>query len=365
MPEQVTGVQQRWRREFNDPSLDDWKIKQTGVGMAAVAGNGTLVLTTGITANDSWSITSENSFTVPFKASFGLKLSQKIANQEFYFEVIAAASDGTDDEAVVAAWRISGTDSVTTTNARTEVRNGGAARLQSANIASQATQTVDSVYEISVESDETWFHSKAADSTAGRFASSVRNTTSPDPSRQYRVRIRAVNGAVAPASSTTLTCSFVAVVDYTEFNVELTGGQGNVSPGQAVPVYPVSSPTTLVNISASATSTGTTNAKVFAAATTNATSVKTTAARVFGYDFANTSAAWKFVKFFNKASAPVVGTDVPVFTIGIPPNGNVSFPTTIPLTFATGLAYAITGAVADNDVTAVAVGDVIGHIDYL
>jgi hypothetical protein len=35
------------------------------------------------------------------------------------------------------------------------------------------------------------------------------------------------------------------------------------------------------------------------------------------------------------------------------------------MAFGTGISYAITGAGTDLDATAVAVGDVIGHIRYL
>jgi hypothetical protein len=105
--------------------------------------------------------------------------------------------------------------------------------------------------------------------------------------------------------------------------------------------------------------------KLQSAATTNATSVKASAGEI-GYIVAfNTSTATKFLKLYNKASAPTVGTDTPVQVLPIPPNGNgfVLAPSG-GITFSTGIALAITGAVADGDTTAVAANDVVlslGH----
>jgi hypothetical protein len=120
-----------------------------------------------------------------------------------------------------------------------------------------------------------------------------------------------------------------------------------------------------VGLQVRANATGTaTIAKVFSAASTNATVVKASAGRIVGYQLANTTAAAKFVKFFNKATAPVPGTDVPVFTAVIPANGISVVSHLIGLGFATGIGYSITNLVADLDVTAVAAADVVGHIAF-
>lgn len=104
--------------------------------------------------------------------------------------------------------------------------------------------------------------------------------------------------------------------------------------------------------------------KVMSEASTNATSVKASAGRVYGYLFSNTTASYKYVKLFNKASAPTVGTDVPVETIAIPPNNTASLFNEIGVFYSLGIAYSITGAAADADATAVAANDVIGSLVY-
>lgn len=103
-----------------------------------------------------------------------------------------------------------------------------------------------------------------------------------------------------------------------------------------------------------------------AAATTNATSAKASAGTVYTIDAMNTTAAVKYLKLYNKASAPTVGTDTPVRTIALPPSNatyRIQFPSGY--YFSTGIAYALTGAAADADATALAAGDVVGlNIDY-
>ena len=105
--------------------------------------------------------------------------------------------------------------------------------------------------------------------------------------------------------------------------------------------------------------------KLISAATTNATSVSATAnTLLYGYYISNTNAAVRYVKFYNKASAPTVGTDVPVLVLAIPASGaaNVSFPAGI--NFTTGLAFATTTGAADTDTAAVALNEVIVNLAY-
>jgi hypothetical protein len=364
-PTIVSGNQQKYRREFNDPTLAEWDVV-TGAGMTVNATGGNLVVTTGTTINSTTTLVAKRSFGPPFNAAFGFKISQKIVNQQFYLELVAENADGTLDETVCAAWRITGDDSVTATNARTEVRNGGAARLQSANIASQATQTADSFYEITIESDEVWFHSRTADSNVGRSVGSVRNTVAPDPNRRYRARIRIVNGGTAPASTTTLTVSALTVVDFTEIQASIQGGAGNANAAQGIPVLPAGTQTVsgAINIASSATVAGSLIAKINSAASTNATNVKASAARLYGYHIANTSAAWRYVKLHNVATAPTAGAAV-AMVIPIPPGGSVFTENTVPVAFATGLGYTIVTGAADTDATAVGASEVIGTLFYI
>lgn len=96
------------------------------------------------------------------------------------------------------------------------------------------------------------------------------------------------------------------------------------------------------------------------AATTNATLIKASAGRLFLIIGRNNVASIRYLKFYNKASAPTVGTDVPVLTIALDASSRFE----IDLNpygqfFTTGIAFAITGALADNDTTAIAAADIL------
>lgn len=93
------------------------------------------------------------------------------------------------------------------------------------------------------------------------------------------------------------------------------------------------------------------------AATTNGANIKGSAGNVYKVSGNNTVATKKYIKLYNKATAPTVGTDVPVMTVVIPISA--AFSVDIPaLYFPLGIGIAITGASADADATAIAAGDI-------
>lgn len=107
--------------------------------------------------------------------------------------------------------------------------------------------------------------------------------------------------------------------------------------------------------------------KLISAGSTNATSVKGSAGQVYLINCINLNAAVRYLKFYNKATAPTVGTDVPVYTFAIPGNTAgagliVSIPTG--LEFATGIAYALTTGAADADASGVAANELIVNIAF-
>lgn len=372
----ISGSKRKYRREFVDTTLSAWEVSNPASQALVVnPALGNLTIASGTTANATTTLVTDEVFTAPFKMAVGVRLSQKIANYSAYIEVVAANEDGTLDENTVASWRIAGSDSTTATVARYEVANGGTTRTQSANATVQSHVGADAVFEITLESDEVWFTTKAMDSAASRLTPFMRNSVAPDPNRDYRIRLRVVNGSTAPASSTTATFYFVTAVDYTEQQVEVTGGNGSVGAAQSVPMWATGGTVNvgaLPNVTvgsgqltpqAGTTMNGSNIAKVLSVAGTNATVIKNGVnARLYGYQLANLTASWRYLRLYNKATAPVVGTDVPLMVVPIPPNSMTDIASTIPTTFAAGLSYAITGGVADLDTTAVAANDVVGHI---
>lgn len=103
-----------------------------------------------------------------------------------------------------------------------------------------------------------------------------------------------------------------------------------------------------------------------AAASTNATSVKASAGRLYAIQGYNAAGAVRYLKLYNKASAPTVGTDTPIKTLALPPGAGFAFDWPHGYSFTTGIACALTTGSADNDTGALISGDVLGlNLDYV
>jgi hypothetical protein len=87
-------------------------------------------------------------------------------------------------------------------------------------------------------------------------------------------------------------------------------------------------------------------------ADTNATLVKASPGRVKNYQIYNGNNAIRYFKFYDKATAPTVGTDIPVQRIPLPPNAWTIFGTDDGLRFEQGISYGIVTGAADNNTTA-------------
>ena len=101
------------------------------------------------------------------------------------------------------------------------------------------------------------------------------------------------------------------------------------------------------------------------AASTNADTVKASAGLVTGYYLVNTGADFRYVKLYNKASSPTVGTDTPRCVFGVPAGGAANMAFELPIAFATGIAIAIVTGIADSDATAVGASEVAVTLFYL
>lgn len=122
--------------------------------------------------------------------------------------------------------------------------------------------------------------------------------------------------------------------------------------------------TTNAVVSKVAASMGSTAVALNSAATTNAAFAKASAGCLFSISANNAAAAAKYVRFYNKASAPTVGTDVPIMVISLPALTSKEISFGNGKLFSTGIAYAITNLPAVLDATAVAAGDVQLAFDY-
>jgi len=112
----------------------------------------------------------------------------------------------------------------------------------------------------------------------------------------------------------------------------------------------------LSTVVASAAQGASTTHHLISAASTNATSVKASAGAINTLQVSNLNVAVRYLKLYNKASGPTVGTDTPVMTILLPASSNQFIDCgAYGIRFTTGIAYALTVGMAIADTGAVAI----------
>lgn len=367
----IKSVQRKFRDTFSSASVNttNWSTS-IGAGGGISQTGGTLVMTSGTTANAVTSVTGNITFTIPFRLSIGLTLSQRIANQDFYVELISVDDNGVPDGKHSAAWLFNGTNAST---AIYSVQNGGLSPLLSSS-SFVVTTASGGLYEIEPFADEAWFHSSTMDSTTGRSNSYRRHQQTPDPNAKYVCRLRWVNGATPPASTTTATVQYIAIQDYAELTAEITAGRGQNVAGQAIGVNIVSQPSLTsgsnavgdVGIQYRTNTTGAASvASVLSGTTTASTSVKASAGRLLGFHLQNSAASLRSVKLFN-ATSVTMGTTPAVFEVDLAPNQTISLNLEGGIAFGTGIRYAVTSAkgLTDNTGTGLAANDVSGFFAF-
>ena len=200
--------------------------------------------------------------------------------------------------------------------------------------------------------DGTWFAVSASRSNALGTVESATGTLTATPAYLWRIPcagLKYIRFRATAHTSGTATYTGVSMDDGVEGLVSAVM-QSSVSITGTVTTSPTSPTQSFIN----------------SAATTNATSVKNSAGTVYGLVISNTNAAARYVKLYNKSSAPTVGTDVPVLTIVVPGGSVVSVMCgDLGLRFGTGIALAITAAAGDTDTTAVAAGEIKVATSYV
>ena len=187
----------------------------------------------------------------------------------------------------------------------------------------------------------------------------------PEADVDLYVFVWSFNGSVAPASSTTWTLGSLSIESFPNTSIYIQGAR---STGAQNPI-PVSLQPSTNTIGSVGTVTTITTAGTPAvpatpyflnsAAGTNGALILTGTSGLQAFFASNVGASDAFVKLYNKATAPTVGTDVPEMIIKVPAGGQVEVsPGFNGYRFALGLGIAITGLAADTDTTAVAAGQV-------
>lgn len=247
----VKTMLRKLRDDFPGTAINPamWTVLQTGAGQSITLSTSELRLAAGTTANSETIIRSVESFTIPFRTTFIVNLSQRIANQEVFLEITDASGQN------FASWEFDGTAS---TSIKYLSGNGGESSAPLS--ASTTTTTAYQVYEIEATPDELYYYAKAANSSTSRGGLGVRNRLVPDPNLEYFVQLRVKNLGTAPASNTTVNIDAITVQDIEELTAEITGGRGGGAANQAIPIMapssiPVSSTAGALNVNDSFTTT--------------------------------------------------------------------------------------------------------------
>jgi len=340
----INTLQNTWRDDFAGSSLNSaWQLVQQGSGHTISVANSVLSIATGTTANTETIIRSVKSFTVPFRVWFIYYLSQRIANQEFYLEVINSAGD------MVAQWLF---DETSATTGKYNVTNSG-----TAGTASSVTITSTGSYsiaEIELFPDEVYFATRAVDSTSAKAYTYCRTRLIPDPTQEYYVRIRAKNLSTAPASSTTLYIDAVVVQDIAELTTEITSARGLTVGSQALAVYNTGGTYTVSQSTASSlraalgtATSGGVSSYIYNGLSTTVQTVKSSAGLVYGWVIYNPNTSVAYVQVFNTTSV-TLGTTTPLYSIPVPAGGVAQFFSDIGITHGTAITIAATTTMRGN-----------------
>lgn len=339
-------------------------------GMTITLNNGQLTVGMGTGNGNELLMVGRTDVTIPQNLIVTSTVSQRIVGNEIRFGLVEVDPDTNlpVDHATIAgffrnmaAFRLSGTAS---SNATAEAIEKNLDPVRNIAVSINASNSMND-YSVEARPEDITYTTQTADSGSLRNANGGRlSSVVPSPNRVYRPFIWLRNVS-APASNTNVTLHRVVSMDVQELQAEVGGGRGNNLGSQAIPVAvngTVTTATTVANVTAANTANGASNHKLISAATTNATLVKGSTGKIIGGSIANTSASWRYVKLYNKATAPIPGTDTPVLTLAVQPGGRLDLGQVCDqygISFATGIGYALTGAAADADTTAIAAGDLV------
>ena len=157
------------------------------------------------------------------------------------------------------------------------------------------------------------------------------------------------NVAITAGAGTNIATDDIGGVHYQRVKVTYGADGSATDPSSSAPfpqaAYPVASG-------------GATVHRKTSAASTNATSVKGSAGQLYGFTATNSNSSARYLKFYNKASAPTVGSDTPYFDVLIPGSGGAVLSIEVGIAFGTGIAYALTTGAADSDTGSVAANEI-------
>lgn len=386
----MTTTKKRFFDTFNDfgtNTTGSWEILQTGAGMAitgplggAAAGSSPYLKITSGTTVGKTCLLSKVDFTMPVQLRYQITASQRIANNRCLVGFVQVDGDGaiiTDTTHATAVEVLNSRNAVfhqhdgtVATTGQLRVRGGGSALDTFANAFGTGFTTIATGSEPNFLCPTTHMMTVETDKINSRcIGQNVLTNTGVqfsydrvliNPTVRYKLCIIVENDGV-PATSTDWRLHMVSVTDASRLEISPRNA-GSTDQHKAFPVIAHITGGTITNAGTPAAPA--TPYILNSAATTNGALIITGTSGLHAFYATNTGETPAFVKLYNKATAPTVGTDVPAMIIPIPaavagvPGVANLFTGHNAFRFLLGLGIAITGAVADNDTTAVAAGQV-------
>lgn len=201
--------------------------------------------------------------------------------------------------------------------------------------------TVNCAFEGSLEAtgESNWFAIQAIRTNANTIETTTGNL-SAQPAYGWRLSVNALKRVRVRATALTSGTQSWRFVQGTYATEPIPGAQVSAT-------QPVSGTVSIINPAG-------TPYNVVTTASTNSAVVKATAGILYEITISNPTATAAYVKLYNKNTAPVVGTDVPVMTISVPATSATTMP--VSLTFgqigkrlAAGIGIACTAEAAATD----------------
>lgn len=145
-----------------------------------------------------------------------------------------------------------------------------------------------------------------------------------------------------------------------------TPALGQATSANSSPVVIASDQSNVPTTQKPSTSGGTLIYRAVAASSNNAASIKGSAGQVYGWEIYNASAAARYVKLYNKASAPAPATDNGLLkaVIGIAAGQRAFYNSENGIAFSTGIGIAAVTGISDTDNTSTAANDLVFNIEY-
>src|SRR6478752_7194610 len=86
---------------------------------------------------------------------------------------------------------------------------------------------------------------------------------------------------------------------------------------------------------------------------------------LYSISASNANAALRYVKLYNKATAPVVGTDIPTCVFAIPPSNSVNLTFNAGIAFPLGLGIGLVTGVIDGNSTSIGASETVVTLSYV